>query len=550
MRKLALKTLGALALFGAVASAQDIPRVETFFGYSWARFDATSNRAPAYNAHGGDAQLIYNFNRWVGIVGDFGGYHNGSVGRIADATVVNFQVGPRLSFRKRKRVNPYVQALFGGVHQSVSGPVGIPVFGDESTFAMLLGGGVDIRLGHRVAFRPFEADYFYTRLHNPAVFTLSQNQDNVRLSGGFAFRFGGEKPTPPPAPAPAPKPKPTLAMSLTAPRTEVCEGESISLTPTMSGTPSGVNYKWTVNGQAAGTGQHFDFATAGHAPGAYRIGVTAQGDAYQPAQAETAITVKEYRAPTGTVQASPAEVMAGGKSTLTATFEGQCGGTIGAPVFTASEGAVNGTEFDSTGVTFDAAAKGEQRKPVTITASATDERNHTGTATTTVTVIQPATIAAVRLPDILFPSGSARVNNCGKRVLLEQLRSYFERDPGGKAVLVGHRAESEPATIAQERVRNAAAVITAGTGICTSVPLDQVVVSAPGVDQGGVAFEPNFCAASVLERPGQGVSASDQMAQYRRVTVWFVPTGGKLPESLGDHETAAALNLGALGCPK
>jgi hypothetical protein len=549
MRNLAfLKTLGALALFSAVASAQDVPRVETFFGYSWARFDVTGNRAPTYNAHGGDAQVIYNFNRWIGLVGDVGGYHNGSVGGFADATVVNFQAGPRVWFRKRKRFNPYLQALFGGVNQSVSGPIGVPVFGNDTTFAMLLGGGLDIRLGHRIGFRPFEADYFYTRLRNPALFTLSQNQDNVRLSAGFSLRFGGEKPTPPPAPAP--KAKPTLSMTLTPPRTEVCEGETIKLTPTMGSTPSGLNFKWTVNQQAAGTGPNLEFATAGKAPGPYHIGVMAQAPGYQPAQAEASIMVKEYRPPTGTVQASPAEVMAGGKSSLTANFEGQCGGTISPPVFTASEGTVNGAEFDSTGVTFDAAAKGEQRKPVTITASATDERNHTGTATTTVTVIQAATIAAVRLPDVLFPSGSARVNNCGKRVLLEQLRSYFERDPGGKAVLVGHRAENEPANIAMERVRNAAAVITAGSGICTSVPLDQVVVSAPGVDQGGVGFEPNFCAASVLERPGQGVSAGDQMAQYRRVTVWFVPTGGKLPESLGDHEAATELNLKALGCPK
>jgi hypothetical protein len=116
---------------------------------------------------------------------------------------------------------------------------------------------------------------------------------------------------------------------------------------------------------------------------------------------------------------------------------------------------------------------------------------------------------------------------------------------------VGHQVDGEPADISQERVRNAAAVISAGSGICTSVPLDQVVVSAPGSDQGGVSFEPNFCAASVVpERPGQGVSANDQSAQYRRVTVWFVPSGGNLPDSLGTHETAGALNINALGCPK
>lgn len=548
MRKLAFRLTGVVTLLSLTAAAQDIPRGEAYFGYSWVRF--SSDNAVNFNANGGNLQLAYNFNRWLGVVGDFGGYHKGDInGLVINTTVASFMAGPRFSFNKRGRINPYVQGLFGGAFRATSGLVAFALPGDVTRFALLAGGGVDIKMGHHLAIRPVEADYFYTRIDHPELAVPMRN--NLRLSAGVNFFIGGEKPTPPPPPAPAPKPKPVLSMGLTPPRTEVCEGETVPLTPTLSGTPAGVTYKWTVNGQPAGTGNQFEFSTKGKTPGPYRIGVMAEGQGYQSAQAETSITVKEYRPPTGTVQASPTEVLVGGKSALTASFEGQCGGVIGAPVFTASEGAVNGTEFDSTGVTFDAAAKGDQRKQVTITASATDERNNTGTATTMVTVIQPPVISAVRLPDILFPSGSARVNNCGKRVLLEQLRSYFERDPGGKAVLVGHQVAGEAANISQERVRNAAAVITAGSGICTSVPLDQVIVSAPGVNQEGVNFEPNFCAASVVpERPGQGVSANDQSAQYRRVTVWFVPSGGKLPESLGTHETAGALNINALGCPK
>jgi hypothetical protein len=206
-------------------------------------------------------------------------------------------------------------------------------------------------------------------------------------------------------------------------------------------------------------------------------------------------------------------------------------------------------------VRFDASVYSEQRKAVTITATASDDRS-SGTATTSVTVVQKATIAAIRLPDILFPAGSARVNNCGKRVLLEQLHSYFERDPGGQAVLVGHQSENETApNLAEERVRNAGAVITAGTGICLSVPPDQVLLSAPGVAQNGVGFEPNFCGPSAaggasVERAGQAVSAQDTMAEFRRVEVWFVPSGGQLPPSLANPQTAAALAISRLGCPK
>jgi hypothetical protein len=191
---------------------------------------------------------------------------------------------------------------------------------------------------------------------------------------------------------------------------------------------------------------------------------------------------------------------------------------------------------------------------VTITATAADERGGTGSATTTVTVVCKASAAAIRLPDVLFPADSSRVNNCGKRILLEQVRSYFERDPGGQVVLSGHNAPNEKVHgLAEQRVRNAAAVITAGTGVCLSIPASQVIVAAPGVDQNGVSFQPGFCGASTSigatpERPGQMVKAGDTKAEARRVVVWFVPSGGQLPESLGDHRTAASLSIS--GCPK
>ena len=113
-----------------------------------------------------------------------------------------------------------------------------------------------------------------------------------------------------------------------------------------------------------------------------------------------------------------------------------------------------------------------------------------GTATTSVEVIKGAVVAPVRLPDVLFPANNSRVNNCGKRILLEQLRSYVERDPTGTVVLVGNTSNDETAAnLAMQRAMNSAAVITAGTGVCLSVPQSHVQISAPGADQNGVGFE-------------------------------------------------------------
>ena len=253
--------------------------------------------------------------------------------------------------------------------------------------------------------------------------------------------------------------------------------------------------------------------------------------------------MKEYVPPTGTVQATPMEIHVGDKSSLSANFTGQCGGPIQPATFMASEGTIQGDQFDSTTVQFDPSNKAEQRKTVTITAKASDNKS-TGTATTSIDVIKEAApAAAIRLPDILFPKDNARVNNCGKRILLEQLRSYVERDPSGTVVLVGHASSDEVAGIAEKRAQNAAAVITAGTGACLSVPKTQVEVSWPGVEQNGVGFEAGFCQSSV----GGATSTASEM---RRVVVWFVPSGGKLPESVTNNQSASTLSLSGMGCPK
>ena len=149
----------------------------------------------------------------------------------------------------------------------------------------------------------------------------------------------------------------------------------------------------------------------------------------------------------------------------------------------------------------------------------------------------------VRLPDVLFTNGNSRVNNCGKRILLEQLRAYYERDSSGTVALVGHSAPDETkANLAQERASNAAAIVSAGTGVCLSIPATQVQVSWPGAEQNGVPFEAGFCRSSV--------GPVGPYTDMRRVEVWFVPSGGQLPSSVTNAQSVSTLSLGSLGCPK
>jgi hypothetical protein len=552
------------------AAAQDHPRVETFLGYTYVRV-YPENISPAFSANGGRGEFVYNFNRWLGGVVDAGAVTNNHfAGFNISNTQAFFMGGPRFSLR-RSRFKPYAQAVFGGVYYTAStavvglGPIAPPILNSaepisarlvatQTKFALAAGIGLDIKVTRWLAFRPGAVDYYYTRLGDlRAIGDNSQN--NLRYSAGLNFMFGGENPAPAPPPKPQTKkcpdgsvvgineacPKMNASLSLVANPAELCPGDTAQVTASAAG---GVDlnqfsHTWTVNGQPASQGASFAFT--GRDPGTYTIGLNASNDKFNPAGAKTTIVVREYVPPTGTVEANPAQINAGDKSSLSAKFSGQCGGPIQAPRFTASEGSIQGDQFDSSTVPFDASNTAEQRKTVTITANAADNRSE-GTATTTIEVIKKSTAMPVRLPDVLFSPNNARVNNCGKRVLLEQLRSYYERDSSGTVVLVGHQSPNETAKdLSDQRVLNAAAVITAGSGVCLSVPQSQVQVSAPGTDQQGVDFDSSFCASSVPAGPS---------SEMRRVVVWFVPNGAQVPASVTNAQPASATSVGSLGCPR
>ena len=567
------------------AAAEEVPKVGIFLGYEYVRFNSQTDLPglqtglPSFNGHGGGGQFIYNINHWLSGVFDAGAVTNGAYGDFrTNSTFINFVAGPRVSIRT-KHVTPYFQVLFGGVYGTSSIPVNglvdpstpilniLPILPDQPVsarfvraqtgFAMTAGGGIEVKISRHVVFRPLAVDYYMTKLRNLQAFGDNQ-QDNLRASAGFMFLVGGEKPAPKMPPPPATKtcpdgsvvsvnatcPKMNVSLAINAGATEVCQGDTTNVTASVQGGAAHqLTYTWSVNGQPTAQGPSFQFGTTGRDPGTYKVKVAASGNTFNPASAETSITVLAYQPPTGTAEANPSLIHVGEKSTLTASFHGQCGGTIQAPTFTASEGTVNGDQFDSTGVVFDNSNNGEQRKTVTITAKAADSKSE-GTATTSVEVVKGAVAAPIRLPDVLFSKNSARVNNCGKRILLEQLKAYSQRDSTGTVVLVGHQSSDETAkNLSQERALNAAAVITAGTGVCLSIPQSQVQVSAPGVDQNGVPFEAGFCRASVAG----GTSAT---TDERRVVVWFVPTGGQIPASVTNNQAATSLPVSSLGCPK
>jgi Outer membrane protein beta-barrel domain len=171
---------GIMLLSAAAASAQGAPKVEVFGGYSYVHTSVSGTGFTA-NLNGGSASVSFNPTSWLGLVGDFGGYHGGvnSLGSGINGQIYTYMFGPKSSFRLGK-VTPFIQTLFGGVHASAGS-----VYGSESAFAMATGGGIDWNATEHLGVRLIQAEYLLTMLNDGA----NNRQNSARISAGVVFRW-------------------------------------------------------------------------------------------------------------------------------------------------------------------------------------------------------------------------------------------------------------------------------------------------------------------------------------------------------------------------
>jgi outer membrane protein OmpA-like peptidoglycan-associated protein len=597
---------GALLFAAGTAVAQDFGKVETAPGFAYVRNTPVLGGSQSFNCAGGGGTIAYNMTSAFGMAMDlssckvFGLNNTYGVGSKLNGNEFTYVFGPRITLRKG-RVQPFLLVNLGGERVALSCKNGNfgnacgsivaapPITGvavttptvtvvkvinpngtsaAKNAFALTAGGGLDIKLNKKFALRLFQAEYLYTRFGNDCPFAICSNnnsQNSFRLKSGIVMSWGGEgapiaiaPPAPrmkpcaggPSVPADQECPKRDFRLSIQASSSAICPGAVSTISS--AGSPDGATTQWTVNGQPAGQAGTYEFGSTGHNAGSYTIGLKASADGYNDASAETAVTVRAYSPPTGSLSASPAEIFVGDKATLSANFtEGQCGGSPGQVAYSSSEGSVTGNVFDSSGVRFDPANTSEQQKTIAIMAKVADAGG-SGSAQTAVVVKQKAVITAKRFPDIVFPKGSARINNCGKRVLLEELKSSLDSDPNGNVVFVGHTSESERALadLDLRRALNAAAVISAGAEICLGYSASNILLTGAGTADNGIDFQPHFCESSTGEITGNLVRQAEEEAKNRRVEVWFVPAGGVAPASAQNSRSAIELNVKALGCPK
>lgn len=153
------------------AGAEDHPKVEVFGGYQHLRVGV----APDIGANGWNAAITGNVNRWFGVTADFSGAYR-SVATIG-LRAHTFAFGPSFALRG-ERVTPFAHLLLGGFRAS-TGLTGFNL--GLSGFAMLAGGGVDVRIWKRVSVRPFQLDWILW--HGAGV----TEKKNGRISSGIVI---------------------------------------------------------------------------------------------------------------------------------------------------------------------------------------------------------------------------------------------------------------------------------------------------------------------------------------------------------------------------
>jgi peptidoglycan-associated lipoprotein len=165
----------------------DVALLEVSFAYSYLRSNANPGQCGCFNMNGGNAEAALHLYRGVSAVADFTGENTASVNHGGRGlSLISFTAGPRFSFSFHRNFAPFAQGLFGAAHGFNSYfPVTAGPTGTATGFAMIAGGGFDVRIARHIDLRPIEADYFLTKLPNG----VNGTQNNLRLSAGVVLRI-------------------------------------------------------------------------------------------------------------------------------------------------------------------------------------------------------------------------------------------------------------------------------------------------------------------------------------------------------------------------
>jgi hypothetical protein len=440
-----------------VQSDDAVPKVELFLGYQWLN---PGGNIPDHNvppnafklpsiSQGFGTNLSYNFTRYWALEGNYGGDWN------RNASISAATIGPKFTWRG-DGVDFFAHTLLGFERLSSRG------IDSVNGIAAVLGGGMDLKINKRVSLRVFEADYQPVRLNfshevppdNSAL--RRQTFNGVRLTTGLVFNFGG-----------APEVPVSAACSVQA--AEVMVGEPVHVTVAGSNfnPKHTLTYDWKISGgkiEGKDTGATID--TNGVAGGSYTATATVTDPKVKKngtASCTANFTVKEppKNPPQFSCSASPTTLQPGTPATITCSCTSPDNVPVTVGGWTASGGTITGSGNSATLNT-----TGASPGTITTSATCTDSRGLTATASSSVTVENPPPPPpqATKLNECTYPNVKKpwRVDNTCKAAL-DDVALKLQQDSDAKLVVVGNAGPSEKRkNLAAERAVDVKAYISGG----------------------------------------------------------------------------------------
>jgi outer membrane protein OmpA-like peptidoglycan-associated protein len=440
-----------------LAQEQATPKMDVFVGYQWldpgGNIPIGGNPVQAQKLQsmprGVGFALAYNFTRSLALEGDAAADFS------TGTNIETVTFGPRYTYRG-EGANYFIHTLLGWNRMNN------PFTGPHNRIGAILGGGIDIPVNRSFGIRLFEADYQWVGENFSNLVPATQpnlrrpNWNGARLRAGILFYVGG-----------APEIPPTASCSVQP--SEVMVGEPVTATATGSNfnPKHDLTYAWSSSGgKVASKDSTASIDTNGVAGGSY----TATAHITDPkmkkggeASCTASFTVKEppKNPPTMSCSANPTSVQAGASSTLSCTCTSPDGVPVTVSGWTASGGTISGDGGNATLNTTGASAG-----PITVSATCTDSRGLTASASSQVNVEvpPPPPPQASKLSQCDFPNEKKpwRVDNTCKAIL-DDVAKNLQQNADNKLVIVGNADPSEKRkNLAAERGVDSKAYLTGG----------------------------------------------------------------------------------------